>query len=134
MHVARFKDDRRSLKLALPHAAAFASAHLAAGRSVVVACADGLERAPAVLVALLAACFTEEPELSEAHGPPRLRFTGLAPPQPALTKVALRRVLALVSAHHPQARPTRGLLKQAFAFLRGGNHPAGGDAADEDEA
>jgi hypothetical protein len=31
-----------------------------------------------------------------------------------------RRWLAFVSAHHADARPTRGLLKQAFSWLRGG--------------
>jgi hypothetical protein len=44
-----------------------------------------------------------------------------------VSKVALRRWLALVSAHHAEARPTRGLLKQAFAFLRGGADAPDGD-------
>jgi tRNA A64-2'-O-ribosylphosphate transferase len=120
VRVAHAKADRASLALALPRAVAFASAHLAASRTVLVACPDGRERAPGVAVALLAACFEEEPEAA-ADGPPRVRFVGAAPPDAGASKLALRRWLAFLSAHHPDARPTRGLLKQAFRFLRGGN-------------
>jgi tRNA A64-2'-O-ribosylphosphate transferase len=136
VRVAHAKADRASLTLALPLAVAFASSHLAARRTVLVACPDGRERAPAVAVALLAACFEEEQEEDgglAAGGPPRVRFVGAAPPDAGVSKLALRRWLAFLSAHHPDARPTRGLLKQAFCFLRGGNDQAGaGEGADED--
>ena len=125
VRVARAKDDRFSLALALPAAAAFADAHLAGGRSLVVACPDGLERAPAVAVALLAACFREEPSPAGGHSLPLVRFVGKAapgePPCAAASKVLTRRWLAFVSAYHADARPTRGLLKQAFSWLRGGD-------------
>ena len=118
VRVARAKMDRESLAPALTAAAAFADAHLAAGRTLVVACPDGMERAPAVAVALLAACFTEEP--ASLQSLPLVRFSGLALPCAAASKVLTRRWLAFVSAHHTDARPTRGLLKQAFQWLRGG--------------
>ncbi len=135
VRVARAKAERASLLAALPAALAFARGHLAAGRTVLIACPDGRERAPAVAVALLAACFAEtDHDPSDAPqppaGPPRVRFLA-SPPDAAgcegVSKVALRRWLALVSAHHAEARPTRGLLKQAFAFLRGGADAPDGD-------
>ena len=118
VRVARAKVDRESLAPALTAAVAFADAHLAAGRTVVIACPDGAERAPAVAVALLAACFTEEPASGQSL--PLTRFSGQALPCTAVSKVLTRRWLAFVSAHHADARPTRGLLKQAFQWLRGG--------------
>jgi len=124
VRVARAKQDRFSLAQALTVAAAFADAHLAGGRSLVVACPDGLERAPAVAVALLAACFREEPSPGGGQSLPLVRFVGKAapgePPCAGASKVMTRRWLAFVSAHHADARPTRGLLKQAFSWLRGG--------------
>ena len=123
VRVARAKVDRESLAPALTAAVVFADAHLAAGRTLVIACPDGIERAPAVAVALLAACFTEEP--ASGLSLPLVRFAGKAPPeQPpcaGASKVLTRRWLAFVSAHHEDARPTRGLLKQAFQWLRGGD-------------
>ena len=131
VRVAHAKADRFSLALALTAAAAFADAHLAAGRALLVACPDGLERAPAIAVALLAACFQEEPSPS-GQSLPLVRFVGRAapggPPCVGASKVLTRRWLAFVSAHHADARPTRGLLKQAFAWLRGGS-----DARDDDD-
>jgi tRNA A64-2'-O-ribosylphosphate transferase len=133
VRVTRAKLDKASLVEALPAATAFASAHLAAGRAVLVVCPDGCERAPAVAVALLAACFREVAAAAgggagAAASPPRVRFVGAAaggdasaPPCADMSKLALRRWLAFVSAHHPDARPTRGLLKQVYCFLRGGD-------------
>ena len=118
VRVARAKVDRESLAPALTAAVVFADAHLAAGRTLVIACPDGVERAPAVAVALLAACFTEEPAAGQSL--PLVRFSGKALPCAAASKVLTRRWLAFVSAHHADARPTRGLLKQAFQWLCGG--------------
>ena len=99
---------RDSLLVALPAALAFADASLRAGRRLLVACADGCERSPAAAVALLAALFVEKDgALQLLDGPPA-----------AACKQALSRWLAAVSADHPEARPTRGLLKQAFQFHR----------------
>ena len=39
----------------------------------------------------------------------------LHPPQ--VTKQSVRQALAFVSSHYPQARPTRGMLKQVFNFF-----------------
>jgi len=103
--------DRGSLLAALPAALGFASENLHAGRRLLVACADGCERSPAAAVALLAALFA-----SPCGGAPEL-LPPDAPPPPA-SKPGLRRWLALVSSHHPEARPTRGLLKQAYQFQR----------------
>jgi len=132
VRVARAKDDRFSLALALTAAAAFADAHLAAGRTLVIACPDGLERAPAVAVALLAACFQEE-SAPDGQSVPLVRFVGKAapgaPPCVGASKVLTRRWLAFVSAHHVDARPTRGLLKQAYAWLRGGDEQRDADFA-----
>lgn len=115
--VLRGKVAKTSLLTALPAAFAFAGPHLQAGRSVLVLCEDGLERSPALLLALLAGCCEELPGGAEGASP---GVTALPPGSPRLTvtKQSLRRWLALLSAHHPDARPTRALIKQVYAFLR----------------
>ena len=110
--------DCTSLLSVLPECAAFAAAHLRAGRRTVLACPDGCERASAVAVGVLAALYRESACAAAAElALPQLLAPG--EPQAAASKLALRRWLAFVSAHHPQARPTRGLLKQCFQFARG---------------
>ena len=101
---------RTSLLDALPALHAFAAPRLRRGERILVACADGCERAPAVAVALLHALFSDAGE--------EVRLLPAGQPPPPASKLALRRWLALVSAHAPQSRPTRGLLKQVFQFAR----------------
>ena len=122
VHVARAQADRMSLTLALPACLAFAWPVLARGGRVLVACADGCERAPAALTALLAACFQEQQQgPCEGDAPPLVRLLAdpaLGAKGEGVQKLQLRRWLAFLSAHHADARPTRGLLKQAFQYLR----------------
>ena len=65
--VAEGKKDRRGLEAGLPGALRFAAAHLAAGRRVLVHCAQGRDRSVAVAAALLAACFDERGDLDAAR-------------------------------------------------------------------
>lgn len=111
------KRSPQPLAEALPGLLLFARAALGATPPVplVVACADGCTVAPAALAALLAACFREAPGGGGTGA--GLRFVGDAGP---VTKDGLRRALALLSAHHPDARPSRNLIKQVFAGLGGG--------------
>jgi tRNA A64-2'-O-ribosylphosphate transferase len=113
--VMRGKVAKASLLTALPAAFAFAGPHLQNGRSVLVLCEDGLESGPALLLALLAGC-CEELAVGAKGSLPGIH--ALPSPRSTITKQGLRRWLALLSAHHPDARPTRALIKQVYAFLR----------------
>ena len=119
VHVSRAQGDRArgSLVAALALCIPFVQAALGRGATVLVACPDGCERAPAALTALLAVCFKEPPagggdaDLHASDGDSAVG-EGLA------SKLLVRRWLAFVCKHHSEARPTRALLKQAYAALR----------------
>ena len=123
--VAEGKKDRRGLEAGLPGALRFAAAHLAAGRRVLVHCAQGRDRSVAVAVALLAACFDERGDLDAA------RATALAAAADdadlralvALGAAGKRRLLAAlhrVAAARPDASPSRHTLKKLHRFFMSG--------------
>ncbi|KAH8072888.1 tRNA-Phe hydroxylase [Aureococcus anophagefferens] len=134
--VAEGKKDRRGLEAGLPGALRFAAAHLAAGRRVLVHCAQGRDRSVAVAVALLAACFDERGDLDAA------RATALAAAADdadlralvALGAAGKRRLLAAlhrVAAARPDA--PRGTRSRSFTasssplLISSGDHGAAVD-------
>jgi tRNA A64-2'-O-ribosylphosphate transferase len=132
------KADRHALRAALPAALAFASAHLAAGRAVLVHAepgAEGLGAGAAALLAILVACFTIE---DDAPGGRRaLRWRGAAAvdaasgaPRPAAPqgfgRAAVRAYLAALAPALPDARPGQGALRAVFnSFLPNAHRPRG---------
>jgi tRNA A64-2'-O-ribosylphosphate transferase len=132
------KADRHALRAALPAAVAFASAHLAAGRTVLMHAepgAEGLGAGAAALLAVLVACFTIE---DDAPGGRRaLRWRGAAAvdaasgaPRPAAPQVfgraAVRAYLAALAPALPDARPGQGALRAVFnSFLADAHRPRG---------
>ena len=120
VHVARAQGDRTrgSLVVALAHCVPFVQAALGRGSSVLVACPDGCERAPAALTALLAVCFKEPPAAGGDAAEPQPPGGVAAQGEGLASKLLVRRWLAFLCKHHPEARPTRALLKQAYAALR----------------
>jgi tRNA A64-2'-O-ribosylphosphate transferase len=127
VHVSRAQGDRArgSLVTALAQCIPFVQAVLGRGASVLVACPDGCERAPAALTALLAVRFKEPPAGGGDADPHAsdgdMGGEGLA------SKLLVRRWLAFVCKHHTEARPTRALLKQAYAALRAYDERRTGD-------
>ncbi|KAK3268223.1 hypothetical protein CYMTET_23262, partial [Cymbomonas tetramitiformis] len=103
------KRDKHSLEKVLGRAMAFVAQHLGCGRRVLVHCEDGLQQSVCVVVAILTCHFDI---LGTAFAP------SPSPPQP-LSKEDLRQRLRIVSMHHPQARPTRSMLRQIFNYCRG---------------
>jgi tRNA A64-2'-O-ribosylphosphate transferase len=117
VRVARAQADRTSLTEALLLCAPFVKTHIDRGARVLVACPDGCERAPAALTAILALCFKEPPSATSGGGE-ELAAVESHEDQGLASKVLVRRWLAFVCSYHPDARPTRGLLKQAYQYLR----------------
>jgi len=100
LHVCakKSKMSRDDLKNALGPCVDFARRTFAArpGARLCVSCDDGVDHSVAVVVALSIALAEESVEV---------------------TKDEVRRRLALVSRSHAEARPTRGSLKQVYAFF-----------------
>ncbi|CAD7702181.1 unnamed protein product [Ostreobium quekettii] len=116
------KHDRMALKRALPQALQFVSGHLAEGHSVLIHCHDGLDQSVCIAVAVLLACFTRSTQGTvpqfcrpfQRSGPGGDAVRSVEP----VTKAGVRQRLAYISAHYPQARPTRGMLKQVYNFFQ----------------
>jgi tRNA A64-2'-O-ribosylphosphate transferase len=121
--IASHKDDKHALLRRLPAAVQFASAHLAAGRRVLVAGGggDGAAAAVCALLACLLACFS----LEGLEGPPQLRWRrearphagtrALQPVAPEFGRLTVRQHLAALAAQVPQAAvPCKGMLKQVY--------------------
>ncbi|GLI70274.1 hypothetical protein VaNZ11_015206 [Volvox africanus] len=137
--VQHFKHSRTSLIQHLDAALGFLSYHLSRGRRVLIHDTNGSDTCVCIAVALLLACYgpcyTGGPSApawkrpyctSDEVGISRGRE--LVPR--GITKDAVRQCLAYVSEFYPNARPTRGMLRQVFNhFVRaqGGGH--GEDAA-----
>ena len=100
------KKDKDGLRQRLRALLSFAAPHVAQGLTV-VGDADG-DAAACTAVAVLCRCFALDP----ATGAPSPRPAG--GPRPTVSKLDVRRALALVSAVAPLARPTRSMLKQVF--------------------
>lgn len=119
--IAHSKVDRSSLMDHMADALDFLSYHLHCGRSVLIHDVTGLDTCVCVAVAMLLACFS--PGESDKGSSPRLlqpfmvhKAGYVATPVP-VSKEEVRRRLAFVSSSYPQARPSRGMLKQVYNFL-----------------
>jgi tRNA A64-2'-O-ribosylphosphate transferase len=103
----KVKLDRAGLTKILPSAIKFASEAVRNGERLCITCDDGVDHSVAVAVAASMTLTREDPSTA--------------------TKDDVRRRLALVSQTHPDARPTRGSLKQVYNYLIG-------ELADDPEA
>ena len=125
------KKSRTALRDALPRALAFASAHLAAGRSVLVIDDDDGDACVCAAAALLLGCFTAPDAAARLEAAlvapwPAPSAPGAAawrPPAP-VTRDALRHRLSHVMAHFPPGRPSQLMLKQVTKFFE--LHACGG--------
>ena len=95
----KVKLDRAGLTKILPSATKFVSEAVRNGERLCITCDDGVDHSVAVAVA--ASMTLTREDLATA------------------TKDDVRRRLALVSQTHPDARPTRGSLKQVYNYLKG---------------
>jgi len=111
------KHDRGSLKASLDRALAFISSHVGARRCVAVVDFCGGDAAVCVVVAALLACFAPPPPGSSETPAFVGAWGDAACPHQSVTKQSVRQQLAWVSAMCPNARPTRGMLKQVFNFF-----------------
>ena len=85
-------------------------------------CCLGLDQSVAVAVAVLLACFTrgsqeKSPEFVGAFKKVGTKDEVRFSPEP-VTKVDVRQRLGYISCYYPQARPTRGMLKQVYNFFQ----------------
>lgn len=78
-------------------------------RRVLVACGDGVDHSVGVAVGFLV-----QSDVDGEHGFRQLADDDVPPP---VSKELVRRRLADVSARHPEARPSRGTLKQVYNYL-----------------
>ncbi|KAK4754994.1 hypothetical protein SAY87_008751 [Trapa incisa] len=108
--VQNSKFDRFSLLNNLPSAVNFARANLGEGRTILLCCKDGEDVSICVCLAILVSLFTEEGTYDEGRS-----FN-----EAAITKWEMRRRLVFICKYVTAARPSRGNLKQVFAFLTGG--------------
>jgi len=106
----KVKLDRSGLTKIFPNAIKFASEAVRNGERLCITCDDGVDHSVAVAVAASMKLTCEDPTTA--------------------TKDDVRRRLALVSQSHPDARPTRGSLKQVYNYLIGESL---GDDADDPE-
>merc|ERR1712008_627737 len=83
------------------------------GRRVLVCCEDALERSVCVTVAILLCHYPESCNANHI-----LTFVPQVSIPNPLTKDCLRQCLRLVAVNHPQAQPTRGMLKQVFNYCQ----------------
>ena len=133
--IASHKAERGALLAVLPAALAFVAAHVPAGRAVLLACETGLDRGVGLALAALLGLYAAD--CSTWLGPPQGGFlpgpgggvgatsctaeataTAISNGgRPPAGKAATRRVLALLAAAHPEARPARGTLKQVSLFF-----------------
>ncbi|PKI60656.1 hypothetical protein CRG98_018957 [Punica granatum] len=104
------KFDRFSLLNNLPSAVNFARFNLSKGRTVFVCCQDGEDISVCVCLAILISLFTDEGTYDE----------GRTLDERSITKWEMRRRLVFICKYAAFARPSRGNLKQVFAFLSGG--------------
>jgi len=133
------KVARADVANGLPRALAFIREHTQGHRRVLIACGDGVDRCVGVAVAYLvqsaaddnttattASATAADDENGRENGSGNGRENGsgdefecgsgdtLPPP---VSKELVRQRLADVSSHHPEARPSRGTLKQVFNYL-----------------
>lgn len=107
------KHDRFSLKRNLNKLLEFLNWHISCGHKVLIHDLDGLDACVCLAVALLLQCqqlSTGAMPQADSSDP---SSAGLSP----VTKLSVRQKLTMVSAYYPQARPTRGMLKQVFNYF-----------------
>ena len=121
------KADRHALHRQLPGMLRFAAAHLAAGRRVLVCCDSGTDASVCAALACLLACFRltggaarPAAELCAEAAAAAAAGRGAPAERAGFSKLQVRRYLAALTAHYPQARPTRGSLRQVFVFFHEG--------------
>ncbi|XP_050219832.1 uncharacterized protein C3F10.06c [Mercurialis annua] len=108
------KFDRFSLLTNLPDAVNFAKLQLSKGKRLLVCCHNGEDISVCVCLAILTSLFSDEGIFND----------GKSFDSTNITKWEVRRRLVFVCQFAVTARPSRGNLKQVFAFLSGQRSPS----------
>ncbi|XP_051113994.1 uncharacterized protein C3F10.06c isoform X2 [Andrographis paniculata] len=101
------KFDRTSLLRNLPSALGFAQMHLRKGNTLLICCNNGEDISICVSLAILTSFYDEKGHFDD----------GKHSSEAKMTKAELRKRLVFVCKYVVNARPSRGNLKQVFAYL-----------------
>uniref|UniRef100_A0A2C9UBN0 Initiator tRNA phosphoribosyl transferase family protein n=1 Tax=Manihot esculenta TaxID=3983 RepID=A0A2C9UBN0_MANES len=108
------KLDRFSILSNLPAAVSFAKANLGKGNRLLVCCNNGEDISVCVCLAILTSLFSDAGTFDDGES-----FRNIQ-----ITKCEMRRRLIFICKFAVTARPSRGNLKQVFAFLSGQRSPS----------
>ncbi|KAG8367335.1 hypothetical protein BUALT_Bualt16G0061500 [Buddleja alternifolia] len=106
------KFDRFSLLKNLPSALDFAKTHLRKGKKLLICCSNGEDISVCICLAILTSFYDEAGHFDDGKSFSETR----------ITKLELRRRLVFICKFVVNGRPSRGNLKQVFAWLSGGGY------------